>query len=967
LVVLGLALELEVAGQPVAPTTAYTRYWLLSTNAMDGTRRLGIQVDNLSQLLALNVAGASTLALAGPTNVWMAGRSSANDGGQGWFYSQRETVTVTTNLGTIFRSTANTNLLWYRQYSGPLNVKWFGARGDGVTDDTAPIQNAIDLLSSGGIVEFPPATYKFTDPAGLTLGNNVFLQGDGIGSSILDFSGATPSDYSIGCAGALTALPAFTVDVAAGDNTISFTNAPSLTTGDVFMLYNSANSSYSSYRTYYRAGEYFTVASVSGTNVATTTRAFAAYAANSTVTAYKVSAKTVGIRGFTMLFPQGISVPGIQLQLATHVELTDLALSGSQFTQIELDKCYEATVRNVSCRDYQDTAPALNYGIHVSNSQRISVEGSYLETSRHGLSFGGNANVGAVPCREITVADCYVSSSGNTVMGLDMHGNVEHALVSGCTLPCGLEFGGDHTLIVGNTIGNGPGLAQAGYAITDNGEPLGLNVAIVGNSITARHNFSSGLINISCRSGTTRTNTTISIKDNSIQCGVFGNATPGNQSIIIRVAQVSGATEDVNVDIGGNAIVTSYATASQYDGVYIETTASYGFKSVAIHDNVLEGACLQIIPNVGVVNIIDNTIGSALAHAIKVPALGAPTQTRQVWNLQDNVIMKSRGSGLFMIVSNVTEAAVSFRGNTSINNGQDGGASPTADTSAFIRGATRLDFSGNKLGDNQAVATQPNAYTVDQITDAWFGPNVLFGGLTGSRTATNIRGTDTDDSGNVSIGGIAPNVTGWGASNIVVSVFSTASTTNKQGIIEIGSQSSDASGNTVGSVAFMATANSGGDKRLVVLEGQTSGSTANHRGGLLNVYIKADNGSLTLTEQINRFGQLSVGGASPSSTLDVKGSFGRPNAVGGSTTLDSGHSTYRLNVDTGTVTLPSASGNTRIYTIKLVTPAVSGTVATTSSQLIDGATTYSLSNSNSAVTVHSDGSNWWIVNKTAGP
>jgi len=172
--------------QPALQSTAYSRYFLLSTNAMDGVKRLGVQVDNLTQLLALNVAGSSAATTAGPTNVWMAGRSSANDGGQGWFYALREILAADTNLGTIFRSTANTNVIWYRQYSGPLNVQWFGAVGNGSTDNTAAIQSAYDSLTTGlggpggGVLYFPIAggSYKFN----LTvLQNNLILQGDASG------------------------------------------------------------------------------------------------------------------------------------------------------------------------------------------------------------------------------------------------------------------------------------------------------------------------------------------------------------------------------------------------------------------------------------------------------------------------------------------------------------------------------------------------------------------------------------------------------------------------------------------------------------------------------------------------------------------------------------------------------------------------------------------------------------------
>ena len=63
-----------------------------------------------------------------------------------------------------------------------------------------------------------------------------------------------------------------------------------------------------------------------------------------------------------------------------------------------------------------------------------------------------------------------------------------------------------------------------------------------------------------------------------------------------------------------------------------------------------------------------------------------------------------------------------------------------------------------------------------------------------------------------------------------------------------------------------------------------------------------------------------------------------------------------------TVTLPStgsvAAG--RIYTVKQ-TAAASATVATTSSQTIDGATTCTLPAQYKYVTVQSDGSNWFII------
>lgn len=56
--------------------------------------------------------------------------------------------------------------------------EWFGAKGDGVTDDTAAIQAAIDSIDNtkGGVVSFSSGTYKISSAITIT-GNNVRLKG----------------------------------------------------------------------------------------------------------------------------------------------------------------------------------------------------------------------------------------------------------------------------------------------------------------------------------------------------------------------------------------------------------------------------------------------------------------------------------------------------------------------------------------------------------------------------------------------------------------------------------------------------------------------------------------------------------------------------------------------------------------------------------------------------------------------
>ena len=58
-----------------------------------------------------------------------------------------------------------------------VSAKDFGAKGDGVADDTAAIQKALDSLTGGGVVNLPAGAYKITDSLRVPHGGTLLGEG----------------------------------------------------------------------------------------------------------------------------------------------------------------------------------------------------------------------------------------------------------------------------------------------------------------------------------------------------------------------------------------------------------------------------------------------------------------------------------------------------------------------------------------------------------------------------------------------------------------------------------------------------------------------------------------------------------------------------------------------------------------------------------------------------------------------
>lgn len=120
------------------------------------------------------------------------GYVTPHDGGGGVFVWD-PTSTAADNAGTIIRPNdraAGVAGRWRRQFSGALNVRWFGAQGNNINTDHININLAIAATAAtgGGEVHIPPGIYKTTGPIVINL-PSVRLTGAGASTRIRPVGG----------------------------------------------------------------------------------------------------------------------------------------------------------------------------------------------------------------------------------------------------------------------------------------------------------------------------------------------------------------------------------------------------------------------------------------------------------------------------------------------------------------------------------------------------------------------------------------------------------------------------------------------------------------------------------------------------------------------------------------------------------------------------------------------------------
>lgn len=291
----------------------------------------------------------------------------------------------------------------------------FGAVGDGVADDTAAVL-AWAISAATTQKHWGDGTFLVSDRVVFNAGDQVTGNGP---NSILDCSaGIGAATECVFVTGSLVALPELGANIARNDGQITFASAPSVVPGDVVLVFNPTDSSWSTWRPEYKSGEFIRAGTVAASVVTTYGLTYDAYDI-ADVDLYKLVGKSTSFKNFTIKQP-ATSNAGLKVSLIDSPIIEDVETGGGIYAGIYLDRCFDI---KVSARARQESASTgTNYGMVIGNCHGGSIDGRYYGT-RHGISLGGGTATGCVSTRALTIKADQLNLTTNAAQ--DLHGNTE--------------------------------------------------------------------------------------------------------------------------------------------------------------------------------------------------------------------------------------------------------------------------------------------------------------------------------------------------------------------------------------------------------------------------------------------------------------------------------------------------------------------------------------------------------------
>lgn len=477
-----------------------------------------------------------------------------------------------------------------------INIKDYGAKGDGATDDTASVAAAVAALPVGGALYCPTGTYNVS--LWPTMPDRTTIYGDGPTATKIMQTGWSAASFIV-WAGSLAGSVSATLsaNMSVGTSNITVSSTAGLTVGSYYIL--GTTTGFSSLDPTMYKGEMVCIKSINSATSATiygAVRDFYSTAASSTL--HPVTFKTgVGIRDISIENTQpGVNKRGLlQFYACKDVSVHNVHLNGGDIHGLQLNTVINASVSDCHIENGKDdTANGFTgYGINVTRtSENIAISNCRFTRVRHGFTCDGTDGNKGVP-RNITVTGCVASEC--TAAAFDTHSTGASITFSGCSATrsaVGFQLRSKDTRILGcsvfycndgiylNTDCDGSSvvgtvvrslkLSSTGRGIKVDGSPDRLLVQgctfdnLQGNAIEVNSNARRMKIidNLFSHLGGDGTRTTAiafsSSISNSLGHVIANNKFIGNESATSSEASISTVQMQYAVDFGTGSVTSSY-------------------------------------------------------------------------------------------------------------------------------------------------------------------------------------------------------------------------------------------------------------------------------------------------------------------------------------------------------------------------------------------------------------------------
>jgi hypothetical protein len=470
------------------------------------TTSAGVTAGTVSAVAALRAL--SITGLANGTQVSVAGYYAAADGGGGpvrVLSTGQAPGTYTDNGGSIIVPTGgNGSAAWLWQWSGPVNVRWFGVRSNGSTDDAIAFQAAANSIpATGGILTVPDSILSCVIGTQITFANPTVVQ---VGSVTM-IGPSTGYLFSFNANGSGIE--------GSGDKTIL-----KATTGCAGVVLNNQamrshywnfaidpNNVQSAKLFYHDGGWYVDVKNLS-IDKATT---------HATTNAVAIRSQTLGVPG-----PTG-SYGGAYTSVYTNVVAASVNLTGAvatavttiSFRMLDTERVtgqYVQGVSFVNCA-FQATGGEM---IFLKNAKNISFIGGWVEGTANLYDFWDSSNITSIGNDLSSLSGLYCHNSGGEPLPYssiflddvstgtrNIYGNVD-----------GLQIGDGELL--GTKFTSAIGSPPLRVVQNANSNDLNMALCAIGNNING-----AALVTVKTRSTTLVPTATVAVNDSLLDMRMF--------------------------------------------------------------------------------------------------------------------------------------------------------------------------------------------------------------------------------------------------------------------------------------------------------------------------------------------------------------------------------------------------------------------------------------------------------------